>query len=350
MSRPWITAGLLFLAVLLLGWIIWRIVYRWLHKLAARTETIWDDVLLHALRPTLLILTIAAAAAIAMKAPEIPKGLLQPMQMGLKIGAMLAVVLFIDRMIIGWLTFSNKESQEGGGRGIIRLSVHVVVYVVGGLMVLDTMGVKVTAILTTLGVGSLALALALQPTLASFVAGLQIAVEHSVNKGDVISLGSGQKGKVVDIGWRTTKLLASDNNMIYVPNSKLVGELLTNYNQPEKNLTVGLTFGVHFDSDLDKVEALCKTLAKKAVEKVAGVPRDIEPTVRFRAFNESAIEVAIWTPLAEHDEQFLVRHELIKLIQKEFAAQKIIIPYPIRTVEMVEEKSEIQNPKSEKSI
>ncbi len=334
-SQPWITAGLLFLGVLLAGWIVWRLVYRWLHRLAAKTETIWDDVLIQALRPLLLILTLMAAAAVAMKAPEIPKVLAGPIHQGLRVGSMLAVILFVDRMIIGWFTHGGQEAQQvGGGRGIIRLSVHVLVYIVGGLMILDTLGVKVTAILTTLGVGSLALALALQPTLASFVAGLQIAVERSVNVGDVVALGSGQKGTVVDIGWRTTKLLGFDNNMIYVPNSKLVGELLTNFNQPDKNLTMNLIFGVHYKSDLDKVEALCTQLALQAVESVAGNPRDVEPSVKFRAFNDSAIEVGIFIPVEEHAEQFKIKHELVKLIQKEFAREGIIIPYPIRTVEM----------------
>ena len=96
-------------------------------------------------------------------------------------------------------------------------------------MMLNAVGVSITPIITALGVGGLAMALALQDTLSNLFAGIHILAEHTIRIGDFIRLETGQEGYVEDISWRTTRIRMLPNNMVIVPNSKLAQSVVVNY-------------------------------------------------------------------------------------------------------------------------
>ena len=116
-------------------------------------------------------------------------------------------------------------------------------------MVLENLGISLTAIWTTLGVGSVAVALALQETLSNLFAGLYLLADRPVSPGDYIKLDSGQEGYVMHIGWRSTTMRTQSNNIVFVPNSTMAKAVITNYSLPELMVSVTIPVRVAYGSD-----------------------------------------------------------------------------------------------------
>ena len=110
--------------------------------------------------------------------------------------------------------------------------VRIVVVILGLLVILKGLGLDITPMLTALGVGGLAVALALQDTLANLFAGLYLTVAKHIRIGNYIKLSSGEEGYLVDIDWRASRLRQLSNNTVLVPNAKFSQSIITNYHSP----------------------------------------------------------------------------------------------------------------------
>ncbi len=148
---------------------------------------------------------------------------------------------------------------------------------IGFLVVLQTLGVSIAPLLTALGVGGLAVALALQDTLANLFAGVHILASKTVQPGDYIRLSSGEEGYVVDINWRQTTVRQLSNNLVVIPNGQLAKTNMTNYTRPEQQLTILVQVGVSYDSDLDQVERVTTEVIAETMRDVAGASRSTSP-------------------------------------------------------------------------
>jgi small-conductance mechanosensitive channel len=202
------------------------------------------------------------------------------------------------------------------------------------------LGISITPLITALGVGGLAVALALQDTLANLFAGIHILVEKSIRVGDFIRLETGQEGYVQDITWRTTRVRMLPNNIVVIPNSKLSQSVVTNYYLPEKRMSVLIPVGVSYQSDPDQVERILVEEAAKAVGEVPGLLGDPAPFVRFiPGFGESSLDFTLVCQVAEFTDQYPAQHELRKRIFRRFRHEGIEIPFPQRVVHVREERS-----------
>ena len=137
---------------------------------------------------------------------------------------------------------------------------------------------SLTPLLTTLGVGGLAVALALQDTLSNLFAGFYVSVSGLIRLGDYIKLNSGEEGYVLDINWRCTTMRGTNNGLIIIPNSKLGQTIYTNYHLEDPRIGVSVTFGVGYESDIDRVTAILLEEAKLAAAEVPGILREPEPS------------------------------------------------------------------------
>lgn len=219
--------------------------------------------------------------------------------------------------------------------GLSQALVKWVVMLLGLFILLNSLGVSITPLLTALGVGGLAVALALQDSLSNFFAGLHILVERQVRVGDYIRLQSGEEGYVEDIGWRTTRVRMLPNNMVIIPNSKLAQSIITNFYLPEKRMALLIPMSVSYDSDPEHVERVLVEEARKAAGEVQGLLRDPPPFVRFiPGFGDSSLDFTLICQVAEFVDQYLVQHELRKRIFKRFREEGIEIPFPQRVVHL----------------
>jgi small-conductance mechanosensitive channel len=191
----------------------------------------------------------------------------------------------------------------------------------------------VTPILTALGVGGLAVALALQDTLANLFAGFYISVANQIRIGDYIKLESGEEGYVADISWRSTSVRMLANNLIIIPNAKLGQAIVTNYHLPEKRMSLLIPVGVSYDSDPEEVERILVDVATSSARDIAGLLAEPAPFVRFiPGFGDSSLNFTLICQVAEFVDQYMVQHQLRKRIFARFREAGIEIPFPIRTV------------------
>ena len=238
-----------------------------------------------------------------------------------------SATLFTDFLQQTNLPFTNT--------GLVQGIVTGGIFAVGFLVIMSSIGISVAPLLTALGVGGLAVALALQDTLANLFAGIQILMEQTVRVGDFIRLDSGQEGYVADISWRTTRVRLLSNNMVVIPNSKLTQSVITNYYLPDKQMSLLIPVGVSHGTNPDTVERLLIEEALGAGDEVPGLLKEPVPFVRFiPGFGESSLDFTLICQVAEFTDQYLAQHIIRKRILRRFATEGIEIPFPQRTVHL----------------
>ncbi|MDD2541128.1 MAG: mechanosensitive ion channel family protein [Desulfuromonadaceae bacterium] len=210
----------------------------------------------------------------------------------------------------------------------------VTAFSIGILIILQSLGISITPMLTALGVGGLAVALALQDTLSNIFSGLQIIATRQIRQGDYICLSGGEEGYVTDITWRNTLIRALANNLVLIPNSKLAGAIVTNFQLPETEMGVLVQVGVSYDSDLEKVEQITIEVAKESLQEVQGGLKGFEPFIRYHTFADSSINFTVILRCKEYVDQYLVKHEFVKRLHRRYRDEGIEIPFPIRTVHL----------------
>jgi small-conductance mechanosensitive channel len=204
--------------------------------------------------------------------------------------------------------------------------VRIVVVIVGLLVILAGLGLSITPMLATLGVGGLAVALALQDTLANLFAGVYLTVAKHIRIGNYIKLASGEEGYLVDIDWRASRLRQLTNNTVLVPNAKLSQSIVTNYHSPEHELVVTIEASVDYTSDLDRVERIATEVARDVMSTVQGGVPGFDPHVRFHTFGDPGIGFSVILRAREFVDQYLVKHEFVKRLHKRFLAEGVTIP------------------------
>ena len=229
---------------------------------------------------------------------------------------------------------SNYDDSEAASSSILGNIIRVIVYCLGIILILHNFGIAIAPMVTALGVGGLAVALALQSTLSNLFAGLQIIASGKINIGDFVQLENGQKGFIRDITWRNTAIETNQNNFVIVPNSKMADSIIENFFLVNKEITFHILAGVGYESDLDKVEKVSIEVAKEILEKYTGGVKDFQPFVRLYNFGDSSIDLKIFLHVKEYADQFLITSEFIKALQKRYRAEGINIPFPIRTVNL----------------
>jgi small-conductance mechanosensitive channel len=311
------------------------VIFNRVHAMAKKTSTRLDDILLTALNLPLNLFIVIMGLSIVAKAVDLTPELDRWMGIASKTLIILCVIFLADRLIKAMLIEHDERVQGVNlSQGVIQGLIRSVVFIIGALVLLDSIGISITPLIASLGVGTLAVALALQSTLANFFAGLFITMDKSVKVGDFVQLETGEIGKVEDIGWRTSRVRMRSDNLVVIPNDKLVNSTLTNFNFPHSDLYTVVECGVHYDSDLDRVEETVLDVANKVIREQPGAVKDEKPRFRFSLFDASSVNFRIKVRCTDYDSQFRVQHHLIKAIHKRFSQEGITIPYPIQTLDL----------------
>ena len=251
--------------------------------------------------------------------------------------ALVIIVLFYFPAKI-FILFLRRASEKNPGLEQVAapatLIVRALFALVAVVIILENLGIHLTAVWTTLGVGSVAVALALQETLSNFFAGLYIMADRPIRPGDYIKLDSGQEGFVVRVGWRSTSIRMLANNLVVIPNSTLAKAVITNYSLPEDRMSYVLQVGVAYGSDPGRVEKALLEATRDAVgDRVPGLMAFPEPFVRFiPGFGDSSLDFSLIVQVEKFTDQYLVQSELRKRIVKRFEQEGIEIPFPVRTL------------------
>jgi small-conductance mechanosensitive channel len=312
-----------------LGLISERLVLPHLSRRAASRGRAGEELLVSALRGITLVWGIAAGAYAALLALSLPPASVARLEHLLLLLIIPSITLVAARIAAGFVSpYSRNAYRQPGGAALPSPSIvtnltRLVIFGIGGLVILQSFGIAITPILTALGVGGLAVALALQDTLSNLFSGLYIIAARQIKPGDYIRLNSGEEGYVVDITWRNTNLKEIPNNMIIVPNAKLAGANITNYDQPDKEVAVPVQLGVAYESDLDRVEQVALEVARQTMRDNSGAVADFEPVLRYYAFEELSINFRVLLRARTIADQYRLRHEFVKRVHERFRREGI---------------------------
>ncbi|GGR32673.1 mechanosensitive ion channel family protein [Streptomyces netropsis] len=329
-----IAAGIAVAAGLAMALVL-RVILRWLGERARRTRWSGDDLIVDVLRTLVPWSAVAAGVAAAAAALPLTRQVGHIVSQTLTTLIMLTATLTAARVISG-LVRSVAQSRSGvAGSATIFVNItRIVVLAMGFLIVLETLGVSIAPLLTALGVGGLAIALALRDTLANLFAGVHILVSKTVQPGDYIRLSSGEEGYVRDINWRNTVVEELSNNLVIIPNAQLAGTNMTNFSRPEQQLTVTVQVGVGYDSDLEHVERITNEVVESVMKDITGAVPDHEAAVRFHTFGDSRIGFTVVLGVGEYSDKYRIKHEFIKRLHQRYRTEGIRIPAPARTVSL----------------
>ena len=320
-----------------------KIIFVRIRKFAEKTKTQIDDILLGSLDFPLTLLIFVSGLAVLERISPVARNAQLTMYfvMALKATTIVAVILFLDKLLRNIIkTYASKIEVLKTSGGIAQGIVRAIVIGLGILILLDSFGVSITPLLASLGIGSLAIALALQPTLENFFSGVQIVIDKPIRVGHFIKLDSGQQGYVAKIGWRSTWVRMLGNNVVVIPNKVLVNSKVLNYYYPAQEMSVLVQVGVHYDSDLDKVERVTVEVGKEVMKEVkGGVPTSV-PFIRYHTFSDFSINFSVILRAKEVVDQYLIKHEFVKRLHKRYAKEGINIPYPIRAINYDQEKAQ----------
>lgn len=217
---------------------------------------------------------------------------------------------------------------------IVNRILPVLVYTLGLLIILDILTVPISPLLAGLGIGGLGVALALSPSLSSFIAGTYVVTEGQIKENDYIELDNGLAGFVVDVGWRSTRIRSRLNNLVIIPNNKLTDSILTNYSTPSPVLTGIVECGVSYESDLEQVENISIDVTKAIINESELAVKDFEPVVRFSEFGDSNVNFVIIFQAMDRVASFAIKSAIIKNLYARFKQEGIEINYPIRKLVM----------------
>jgi small-conductance mechanosensitive channel len=318
--------------------------------LAARSENKYDDMLVDALRRSILYIVLLTGLNIALR--ELPRAkLIMPYARPLLTASFILLLSYILTKVLKMLVRIRAEHDQSRmvAVSLTRRSIEIVVYTIACVMVLRTFGVDIAPIITALGVGGLAVALALQDTLSNFFAGIYITLANQIRVGDYIRISDGNfEGYVRDIGWRNTTIEMQEMNSVLIPNNKLSQAIVTNFHLPDEVQYLLLTFGVHHNTDPQLVETVLTRMvlecgnasreeahrAEQPEGKIRGLLYVPEPIVRFREFGEFTLNFRFFIAISHFDLQFEARSNVMKQVYYQFKQHGIVIPMPIRALQI----------------
>ncbi|HEX7402300.1 MAG TPA: mechanosensitive ion channel domain-containing protein, partial [candidate division Zixibacteria bacterium] len=237
----------------IIGIIFEKVILARFKKITTKTKWEGDEIIVGALRRMTTFWFVIAGIYAAILTIHISPTLLNVLKKVLISGIILSVTIVASKIAVGFVNLYSKKT-EGilPSTSILANLTKLLVLLIAILIILQTLGISITPILTALGVGGLAVALALQDTLSNLFAGIHILLSRKIRPGDYVKLESGEEGYVTDITWRNTTIRALPNNMIILPNSKLASAIVTNFYQPEREMAVLVQVGVGYPSDLKK--------------------------------------------------------------------------------------------------
>lgn len=332
-----IWAAGVFVVAIVVGWFVIVVVGRFRRRLERRRQHLLVSQLLGSLSRPIFLLVISQGILAALAAPTALDSW-DSVLGRISVAAAIAIGVYGIGRVAGGLLEWYSRSPAVRKRSRIDLSLArllrrlllLVIYVVGGLMLLDYVGVNITAAVAGLGIGGIAVALALQPTLANFFAGTQLVSDRVIRVGDYIELDDGTKGYVTIVGWRSTRIRTPYNNLVIIPNSRIANSIITNYQGPTMELAVIVNCGVSYDSDLNQVEEVALDVARQLVADLDEAVKSFEPWFGFERFGDSNIDFWVWLQATDRIASFKVQSELIKRLHARLKKEGITINYPVR--------------------
>ena len=231
---------------------------------------------------------------------------------------------------------SMSRAHEKGKIGkdifmLLKNVIRVIVLIAGLLWLLAIWQINLTPLFASAGIAGIAVALAAKDTLANFFGGISLFMDNAYKVGEYIILESGERGEVVEIGIRSTRIKTRDDVIVTIPNSIMANSKIINESAPIPRFRIRVPVGVAYGSNLEKVEEILLAVVN-ANENIEKYP---EARVRLRAFADSSVSFELLCWVKDPRDKGLQTHHLLKAAYRAFDEQGITIPFPQRDVHII---------------
>jgi MscS family membrane protein len=195
------------------------------------------------------------------------------------------------------------------------------------LLILSILNIDITPFLAAAGIVGLAVALAAQDLISNFFGGAMIAVDKPFTLHDRIQIDQ-YIGDIIHVGPRSTRMKTLDNQIITIPNAKVVDSFIVNYAMPDTRIKVRIPIGVAYGSDVEKVKSLLLDIARDAAETYPYILTDPKPDVYFLEFGESSLHFQLIVWCNDFGLSWESKDAINTRIAERFAEEEIEIPFP----------------------
>jgi len=315
---------------------------KYVKKLTSKTKTKLDDLILEKIQAPIYYLFIIIGLSLALAPLNFPENA-ETVIRKIMYSIMILFVAFITVQTVGifithWFKKKiekTKSSLHDEILPILSKTLKGVIYILALLYILRVWGVEITPLLAGLGIAGLAIGLALKDTLENVFSGISIIADRYFIVGDVIKLESGEVGRVIDLGLRSTKIKTFDNEVIIVPNSQISGGRIINFAKPEIKARISLELGVAYGSNPDKVKKIVLEVVKKLARKEKQIiTKDPAPAIYFTEMGDFALKFALKVWVTDYRKRYTTKDKLNTDIYNAFKKARIEIPFPTRTIYM----------------
>jgi small-conductance mechanosensitive channel len=333
-------AIVIFLSAFLLGKIINLFLKRIVSVFTAKTKTTLDDDLVRAIKKPLFYLILLFGlnyALLSIVYLESHSSLITKITTVLAIVILFFLIKRVINAIVKWYSYELypriKRGTEYKNLTIFNKVFDILLFLIFLVIVLRYLGVEITALVASLGIGGLAVALALQQTLGDLIAGVSIIGDKSLRIGDYVEFENGLGGYIDDVSWRTSRIKTLGNNYVIIPNTQLAQSIATDYSFGTTQTSIGVTIYVSYRNDLDKVEKIAKRLQRRSRK-----PSRVRPEAKSQSSgSRSSRTITSWPQsisINSFTDKWLVKHEYMKRLKKAFEKNHIEISYPTREIIM----------------
>ncbi|MCC7574532.1 mechanosensitive ion channel family protein [Candidatus Woesearchaeota archaeon] len=307
-----------------------------LEKLAKKTKTEWDDLVIDFIKEIkwffYFLLSVYIASQYLTVLPLISKIIYHATIVfaGFYVakGISKAINHFIEIKIA-----ENKDKKSKSSASLMNLLgllAKIAIWTIALLMILSNAGIEITPLIASLGIGGIAIALALQSVLADLFGAFIIYFDKPFKEGDFIIVGS-DMGVVKHIGIKSTRIQALQGQELVMSNTELVNSRVNNYKQMEKRRIV-FGFGVKYDTGKVKL-AKIKGIVNKIFEKIEGADLD---RVHFKEFGDFSLnyEVVYYVKSSDYNQYMDIQESVNMNLYEEFEKAKIGFAFPTQTIEL----------------
>jgi small-conductance mechanosensitive channel len=343
-AQDWVYALLAASAFMLLLHILRRLVLHHLERVAKTTDTVIDDFLVEVLSATRILLVAATGVYLGTHFLTLPAALEKFVDRAFITLIILQTGFWANRGLMFWLKhrFSQGEKEDEGARAmtlsLLSFLGRVVVWVLVLLLMLDNLGLNVTALVTSLGIGGIAVALAVQNILGDLFASLSIAIDKPFVIGDFVIVDD-LMGSVEHVGLKTTRIRSLGGEQIIFSNNDLLKSRIRNYKRMQERRAV-FAIAVTYDTPAEKLEQIA-ALIQQAIEAQADARFD---RAHFKSFGQSSLDFeAVYYVLKPDYNVFMDVQQAINLqLVRRFAEHDIKFAFPTQTLYLNRSPSQVK--------
>jgi len=321
--------GLVLLAILIGLFIENRLKY-WIKKIDDNIPFGQYSFILKSFEGIIFIWFTVGGIALVLPSINLPISLNILIQKILIVIALTMATILASRLAVNSIqVYSLKHETTVSLTSLFEYLTKVLIFSIGFLVIIQSIGIQITALITAFGVGSLSIGLAFKNTLSNLISGVNIIVSRKIRPGDYIKFQNGEEGYVVDVELKYTLIKDIYNNVIVIQNGQIIDSSFQNYTLDNPQMLLPIKIGISYDNDLVKVEAITLTIAENILYIIQGGNKEFKPFLRYDSFDYYGINLTVYLKINEYLDRLLVTHEFIKEIHKVYKQEKIILAFPL---------------------